>query len=219
MRDCTFCTHTHSTWWSGVCRGLLCTEKKTSQSYILDTRDPVTHTYKPPLCLSLCSIEQLLKAVGSLLLTSHLIIPLDSHEILSLSLPVAPSVSFALALIFRFLLCFFYLPFFPTFSVFLILFCFVSFAFKSSRSFMSLNLVLTLQTHQQAHGGRTSPHELGIFLVHACAAVQTTAGAIKINHKWKDLGRKSYYCWEDVEGKVWTQSVCRLPVKHTDRKE
>lgn len=107
-------THTHPC--TGVCRNLHELTQKHIHSYIeiLGTLDLPTHTFThtPLLSLSQCSMEQLLKAVGSQLLTSHLIIPLDRHEILSFSL----SVSFALALIFLFLLCFYI--FFPLFLFF-----------------------------------------------------------------------------------------------------
>lgn len=53
---------------------------------------PFIHTYQltHTLCLSVCSVEQLLKAVGSQLLTSHLIIPPDNHEILSFPVFASP---------------------------------------------------------------------------------------------------------------------------------
>lgn len=117
------CTHRRTHPCTGAYRNLheLTLTFAHSSIETLNTEDLTTHTQShtrtPPLSLSQCSMKQLLKAVGSQLLTSHLIIPLDRHKILSFSLSVSLSVSFALTLIFLFLLCF---SFF-SFSLFLIL--------------------------------------------------------------------------------------------------
>lgn len=105
-----------------------CTHKYVCQ-FIPDAqhahRHASTHAHAPPLSLSQCSMEQLLKAVGSQLLMSHLIIPLDRHEILSFRKRVSLSVSFC-SLISLFLLCF-YVVFFHRPN----LFSFVSFSPQS----------------------------------------------------------------------------------------
>lgn len=128
-------SYTRTHLGTGVSGNLHELTKKHIHSYIqtLDSQDLAIHTFTPtlPLSLSQCSMEQLLKAVGSQLLTSHLIIPLDRHEILSFSLSVSLSVSFALALIFLFLLCFYLFSYFLHFSNFVLL-CLIFFSLYSS---------------------------------------------------------------------------------------
>lgn len=58
--------------------------------------------------LSLVWSSFFFKAVGSQLLTSHLIIPLDRHEILPFSFPIASSVSLTPVLIIISLVCFYF---------------------------------------------------------------------------------------------------------------
>lgn len=147
-------SYTRTHLGTGVSGNLHELTKKHIHSYIqtLDSQDLAIHTFTPtlPLSLSQCSMEQLLKAVGSQLLTSHLIIPLDRHEILSFSLSVSLSVSFALALIFLFLLCFYLFSYFLHFSNFVLL-CLIFFALFFSLSLILISFFQLCGTHLCIH--------------------------------------------------------------------